>query len=355
MSDNNHYGLSPAKTTTEIDAPPIDYRPPSPQQRDRPIGVIGIGGISQSHLQAYHKAGLNVVALVDRTLDKAIRMRDRYFPAADVMADYRQLLDRDDVEVIDATPHPLDRLPILRDAIESGKHVLSQKPFVLNLDDGERLVELAEKHKVQLAVNQNGRWAPHFAYIRESIHSGLIGDVVSVDFSLQWDQTWIAGIEALEEIKHLVLFDFGIHWFDIATCFMQGRQPIDVFAQTVHQQNQKYRPAALASAVIRYADAQVRMSFNGHTLFGEQDTTTVVGTKGTLRSTGPGLNNQSKMEVHLDTGCRQVPLHGCWFEEGFQGSMCELLRAIESSTVPSNNARESSITSTLFRGDAQCR
>ena len=74
--------------------------------------------------------------------------------------------------------------------------MLSQKPFVLDLDQGEELVSLADKNGVKLAVNQNGRWAPHFSYIRNAIMNGLIGRVVSVDLSLQWDQTWITGIDA---------------------------------------------------------------------------------------------------------------------------------------------------------------
>ena len=42
-------------------------------------------------------------------------------------------------------------------ALEAGKHVLSQKPFVLDLDDGQELVDLADRNGLKLAVNQNGR------------------------------------------------------------------------------------------------------------------------------------------------------------------------------------------------------
>ncbi|QDV69923.1 Inositol 2-dehydrogenase [Rosistilla carotiformis] len=340
MSSSDDYGLSPAKPPAAIDPPVIDYRPPMPRNRDRTIALIGAGGICGSHLQAYRDAGLNVVAIVDRTLSKAEAVRDRYFPNAEAIADYRVLLIRDDVEVFDVTPHPADRLPILEDAIVAGKHLLSQKPLVLDLDDGARLVALAEQHRVRLAVNQNGRWAPHFRYIDQAVRSGLIGDVVSIDFSLQWDQTWIAGIEALERIKHLILFDFGIHWFDITTCWMAAQKPTQVWAATTQRVDQKFRPDALASVVIQYPTAQVRMSFNGHVTRGELDSTTIVGTRGTLRSQGPGLNHQPYIEGFLDAGSYRVPLEGCWFKEGFQGSMGELLSAIEDDRLPEHNARE---------------
>ena len=54
-------------------------------------------------------------------------------------------------------------------AIDAGKHILSQKPFVVDLDVGEELVAQAEARGVKLAVNQNGRWAPHFSYMRQAV------------------------------------------------------------------------------------------------------------------------------------------------------------------------------------------
>jgi predicted dehydrogenase len=47
--------------------------------------------------------------------------------------------------------------------------VLSQKPFVLDMDTGERLANLADAQGLRLAVNQNGRWAPRFAYLGQAV------------------------------------------------------------------------------------------------------------------------------------------------------------------------------------------
>ena len=58
--------------------------------------------------------------------------------------------------------------------------MLTQKPFVLDLDAGERLCDLAEQNGVMLAVNQNGRWAPHLELYAGGGAAGLIGEVQSV-------------------------------------------------------------------------------------------------------------------------------------------------------------------------------
>ena len=336
--DSNEYGLSPEKKTVEIEPPKVDYLPPKPKDYNPAIALIGTGGISEYHLKNYQDCGFKVVALANRTLERAEPLRNKYFPSASIHQDYRDILKMDEVEVADVTPHPTDRLPILHDCLNAGKHVLSQKPFVLDLEDAKKLVDVANHKKVNLAVNQNGRWAPHFSYIRNAVRQGLIGEVSSIDFSLQWDQTWIKGIPSFEEMEHLILFDFAIHWFDITACIMEDQEPKSIFASTLHHAEQVYNPPALASVIIEYPQTQVRMSFNAHCTRGEEDVTTVVGTKGTLRSRGSGLNDQPEMELHLQHGSVTVPLDGCWFESGFQGTMGELLSAIEEDRTPYHSA-----------------
>ncbi len=339
MPEDDDYGLSPTKEIAEIDPPEVNYRPSTPRSYRPKIAIIGTGGISEFHLKAYRRCGYEVVAFMSRTRSKAEAKRDEFFPEAEVYDDYRAILERKDIEVLDITPHPADRLPIVREALMAGKHVLSQKPFVLDMSDGEELVQIAQENGVKLAVNQNGRWAPHFAYLRNAVAEGVIGRVTSVDFSLQWDQTWIKGTSEFESIHHLVLFDFAVHWFDITSQIMDGQDPIRVLASAVRYDEQVYGPPALAAAIVEYPGAQVRFSFNAHATLGEEDVTTVVGTKGTLRTRGPGLNDQSEMEVYLEKGQCKVPLESCWFDAGFEGTMGELLCAIEEDREPNNSAR----------------
>ena len=332
------YGLSPEKKIKNILTPVINYHPPKPKKYNPAIGLVGTGGIAEYHLKNYRACGFNIVALANRTVEKAELMREKFFPDAKVYSDYHQLLKDDNIEVVDVTPHPAERLPILHYCLDSGKHVLSQKPFVLNYSDGKKLVQKAEKKNLKFAVNQSGRWAPHFCYIRNAIKKGILGNIASIDFNLQWDQTWIKGIPSFEKMDDLILFDFGIHWFDITSCFMESRKPQILYASTRHHSGQVYQPPALASIIIDYDETQVRISFNGHCTNGEEDVTTVVGSMGTIRSRGTGLNEQNNIELYLENGSVHVPLKGSWFESGFQGTMGELLCAIEDDRQPYNSA-----------------
>jgi predicted dehydrogenase len=332
------YGLSSVPTSTAAVAPALDYLPPRPRQYRPKIALIGCGGISEYHLRAYRAMELEVVALCDRDIARAEKRRTEFYPAAAVSTDWRDVLRREEIEVVDLALHPAERVTAIEAALRARKHVLSQKPFVLDLDVGERLIALAAAQGVKLAVNQNGRWAPHFSYLTAAVHSGVIGEVASVDFTLQWDHTWTAGT-AFEEVHHLVLFDFGIHWFDLTARLLRGRTPERIWASVTRTAFQRMKPPILAQVAIDYPGAQVRMAFNGHVQFGQEDRTVICGRDGTLRSFGPSLSEQIVV-VQTAAGRAEPPLEGTWFTNGFMGAMGELLRSIEEGREPDNAAAE---------------
>ena len=319
-------------------APPLPYAPRDPARSFR-IGLIGCGDITKWHLKAYRKAGYSVVALCDIDPARAAARRRRFYPQAAVYSDYRDLLARADIDVLDVTPHPQERAPILEAAIDTGRHTLSQKPFTLDLDFGRRLVRRAARKGVKLAVNQNGRWAPHFAYIREAARAGLIGAVNSVHMSVHWSHNWVVDFPAFNRMRHLILYDFAIHWFDMLHSLMAPRRARRVYASFTRTPGQAARPALLGQAVVQYDDAQASLVFDGDQRIGGQDRVFVGGDQGSLTSLG---FHRAPPKVTLTTAAGAVSpkLRGKWFPDGFHGAMGELLCAIEEDREPSHGAAE---------------
>ena len=337
MDADSDYGIGQTANEKELAAAELPYRPRDPENYRPAIGLIGCGGISEMHLRAYQNAGYKVVALCSRSRENVDRRRDEFFPQADTYLDYRDLLARDDIEVVDITTHPQERVPIIEAALDAGKHILSQKPFVVDLDIGLALVDRAEACGVYLAVNQNGRWAPHFSYLRHALSAGLLGALCSANFSVHWDHRWIAGTP-FEAVEDLVLYDFGIHWFDMAAVLLTGRPVLSVYASVARSPGQGVRPPLLAQVSIQCADAQIALFFNGATSVGQRDRTYVAGTLGSFESIGPDLTDQSAI-LHTRDGVMRPALQGTWFNEGFHGAMAELLCAIAEKREPQHGAR----------------
>ena len=332
------YAISKKTPGKKVRAPLLAYKPPRPQSYKPRIGVIGCGGIVPTHLKAYRKAHYQVVAFADPILSRAKELRDEFYPRARVFASGADLLAEANVDVVDIATHPEQRGALITAAIRAGKHVLSQKPFVTDLAAGRQLVRAAERKGVKLAVNQNGRWAAHVSYARQAIAAGLLGEVTSVDMEVCWDHNWVAGTP-FEQIHHLMLFDFGIHWFDMAHCYFGRQKAKSVFASICRTKSQVAKPPLSSQAVIDYPHGQASVVFRGDTRYGPQDRTVIVGTKGTLISSGPSINEQS-VTVYTDRGQAVPRLTTQWFPDGFDGTMSELLCAIEEDREPYNSARD---------------
>lgn len=334
--DADTYALK-SSALAEVAAPDLPYQPPMPRAYHPRIGVIGAGGIVSAHLDAYRTAGWEVAAICNRTLAKAEAKAAEFAPKARVTGLWEEVMADPAIDVVDITPHPVDRLPIIEAALKAGKHVLSQKPFVLDLKEGRRLVALARRNGVKLAVNQNGRWAPHLAWMREAVRAGLVGEVISTHVSIHWNHGWIAGTP-FERIEDLILYDFGIHWFDFLRS-VTGRRAQRVHAMVSHAVGQTAQAPLLAQVLVQMEGGQASLVFDGGTPFGPRDTTYVGGTLGSLQSDGPDLGRQS-LTLTTAAGVARPRLEGTWFNDGFRGAMGALLVAIEDGTEPANGAEE---------------
>jgi predicted dehydrogenase len=325
--------------TSLWDAQIVDYLPPRPEAYRPGIGLIGCGAISRVMLAAYRNAGFDVVALCDHDPAAAEARRAEFFPRARVFTDYRAVLEQPAVEVVDIATHTDVRPPIVDDCLRAGRHVLSQKPFVEDLALGERLCDVADEHGVRLAANQNARWAPHFSYLRRAVRTGLLGDLTSADFAVNWAHDRYVQGTRFAEMPDLVLLDFGVHWFDIVhTLFADGEPARRIFAAVGSSAGQAIAVPTQAQVAIELPDAQVSLVFRAASAVAEQGRYRVTGTRGIVTSAGPALGG-NEVEVTTLAGSVAVPLAGHWFVNGFQGAMGELLRAVEAGERPDNDAR----------------
>jgi predicted dehydrogenase len=165
------------------------FRPPLETYKlDYGIGIIGYAGIIRAQqLTAYRLAGYRVVAAADLNADRRELAKLDGIPH--VYEDYRQLLQRDDVDLIDcAVDHsrPSDiaaRIAILTDAAKAGKAVLMQKPMATDLKTAEEMVQIAEDHGISFAINQNLRFDPAVYLTKQILAPDCFGKPGFVHFA----------------------------------------------------------------------------------------------------------------------------------------------------------------------------
>jgi predicted dehydrogenase len=151
--------------------------PPRPDLSSRPIrvAVIGTGFGSAVHIPALaHVDGTEIVAVCSRRQERASRVASQYnIPTAST--DWRDVISDPGVDaVIIATPPYLHHQMVIS-AIESGKHVLCEKPMARNLAETRDMAKLAASAGVIAMVNHQLRYLPIRRRVKELIDEGYIG------------------------------------------------------------------------------------------------------------------------------------------------------------------------------------
>lgn len=186
--------------------------------------VIGAGGIIARlrHLPAFQLAaqsGLAEVVAICDPVPTALDAAGEQFgiPPADRTLDYRDILARDDIDLVTiATPNSLHE-PIAIAALQSGKHVLCEKPLALSLAGARRMAAAARESGRLSAVNHRYRWIPSARYLKELVEAGEVGVVRQIFLNyfnalvhdpatpVQWRQTRAEGGGVLADIgSHLI-------------------------------------------------------------------------------------------------------------------------------------------------------
>ncbi|MCS7219949.1 MAG: Gfo/Idh/MocA family oxidoreductase [Anaerolineae bacterium] len=316
----------------------LDYKPRLPVGYRPGIGIIGCGNIVKSaHLKAYKQYGLNVVGVYD-IVPEATRGVQEEFGVQHVFRSLEELLSHPDIEVVDIATHPDQRVPLMHQAIEAGKHILAQKPLALTVREAREVVEKAERRGLKIAVNQNGRWAPPWRIATLLIQQGIIGDVLAVTHLYDMKFNWIPGTH-FDELRHFAIYDYSIHWIDITRCWTEGKVVATVRARDYRTPNQ---PATGKTpwgmwVEIAYADGTSAMIRGigcsetyrrGHPFW-------IHGAEGTIRGSVLG---EEFVELETKGVTCRYQLEGQWFPDGFAGTMGELLCAIAEGREPYNSA-----------------
>ncbi|GBQ69436.1 oxidoreductase [Ameyamaea chiangmaiensis NBRC 103196] len=138
-------------------------------------------------------------------------------PDARVLPDPMRAATADDLDLIVIASPNDSHAPLARAALESGKHVVVDKPFTLNIPEARDLIALATKNDRLLSVFHNRRWDSDFLNIRTAIDDGEIGAVTHVEshidrFRPEVRQRW----RELDGPGSGLWFDVGPHLIDQA-------------------------------------------------------------------------------------------------------------------------------------------
>ena len=142
-------------------------------------GILGPGGIAQAFAKDLtFIEGHTIGAVGSRSLANAQHFANTFGGTA--YGSYEELVADSGIDAIYvATPHPAHHDNVIL-ALNAGKPVLCEKPFAVNAQQAQAMVDAAAKNKVALMEAMWARFLPHYAKVREIVASGVLGPILSI-------------------------------------------------------------------------------------------------------------------------------------------------------------------------------
>lgn len=181
------------------------------------------GQIFHAPLLKSHK-GFKVCSVMQRRSKSALAL----FPDAKIVTSLDDIIHDENVElVIVNTPDELHYTQA-KVALMAGKHVVVEKPFVLNVEQGAELIELAKKKGKILTVFQNRRWDNSFLTVQKVIRENLVGRLVEFEARYNRYRTFIQDSwKEKRESGSGILQNLGAHIIDQALVLFGMPQGVD--------------------------------------------------------------------------------------------------------------------------------
>lgn len=323
----------------------------SPRRKDWRIGCIGAGFIMDDcHLVSYRNAGFNPVAIASRTMAHAEAVAARH-AVPKVYPTWQAMLEDESIEILDIAYPPDLQLAIVQGACKRPniRGILCQKPIEMSLANTREIVRLGDESGKKIAVNSNMRCDQSMRALKYLLNAGALGEPVLATIEMRAIPHWQT---FLVEYDKLELFGMGIHHIDSfrflfgdpaeITCVCRtdprSRFPhVDGITQYTFSYENGFMATSLDDVWAWPEDPCEKDIYIKWRVEGTEGM--AMGTIGwpefpkrcpsTLRFTGKTTNGW--VEPKWDT---------VWFPDAFEGTMAQLLRAVESGGEPEISVRD---------------
>ena len=272
------------------------------------LGIIGTGWCGGIRAEtAYANPLVDKLSIAESRPERLEEMKPKCLPAV-ATTNYEELLNDADLHavMISATPETT-HFPMAKAALESGKHVFLEKPIAIELSEADELIALANSKQLKFTIGYSQRFNPKYAYIRQSLDDGTLGEPVSALVSRHITRSLGKKISGRVKLSPAAME--ATHDLDFVLWCLEPAKPVKVYAQNVYKlMKSRGVDAPDCTWIIVTMDNGIAFTIGAGWILPEGypnfSTTTLemVGTKGAL------LVDDSHRDVLLDTESKGIQL-----------------------------------------------
>ena len=280
------------------------------------FGLIGYGAWGSHHARAIAATeGAELVAIAARS-EKTRATAQVDHPTAHIYEDYRTLLQREQLDVVDVVLPTYLHYEVARAVLESGRHLLLEKPMAPRLAECEELIALAAAQGKCLAVGHELRLSSLWSRMQQMVAGGAIGRPLYLFIEL-WRRPYRLGAEGwrydLQRVGSWILEE-PIHFFDMARWYLASAgDPVTVFARANSRQEGHPELQDNFSAVLTFVGGEYAVISQTLAAFQHHQTVKLTGTKGALWASWSGAMDRDfhptfSLQYHDGTKTETIPI-----------------------------------------------
>jgi len=145
------------------------------------MGVIGYGYWGPNIVRNFQSLDLDCVKMVSDLNPKVLDKVKRLYPSIQTTTDSKEILRSKEIDAVAVITPVATHYPLVREALENGKHVFVEKPFTDKSDHAEELIELADRKNLKIMVDYTFLFTGAVKKTKELIDNGTLGKIYYYD------------------------------------------------------------------------------------------------------------------------------------------------------------------------------
>lgn len=230
------------------------------------IAIVGAGSVCSVHIDSFlmQSDTCEIKVICDKYVEKAQKAIDQKGISAEACADIDAMLKRPDIDIVSICLPPNLHADITVKCLESGKHVLVEKPMASSLEECDIMIEAQKKSGKLLSVVSQNRYKIPTMKVKQMLDSNALGKVLYANINSFWwrgenyhDQAW-RGVWAFEGGGSVA--NQSVHHLDLVQWMLGMPSTVTAAIKNVAHSNSECEDSAVA--IFEYPDKLVSFSSN---------------------------------------------------------------------------------------------
>ena len=303
------------------------------------VGIVGLGRLGSCHAKNIAFKISNATLTAACTVRKSeCEFAKAELELSDCYEDFETMVNEADIDAVAVVSSSNFHNEHIRIALEAGKHVFTDKPLGLTMEECLESKEVVEKHKDKVfMIGFMRRYDPTYAYAKQKIMDGAIGKPFAIRCTSIDPEATIEGAISYGMTSGGIFLDMTVHDIDLARWFLED-EPETVYTiggAYMHEEFGKMKDADNACAVMKFKRGGIATFYSGRdALHGYHIETEITGPKGRIRIGGVPQKNLAMMFNEHGAVQECVSYFPERFDEAYLLEMQEFIDCVQNRSKP---------------------